>query len=356
MTKTLCLPRVWVRNVTPRLHGINLRGELVGLENIELISNRPLEVWLDEIKQLKDRFPDRVLIASIMSDATSAGDWQELAKRCQEVGADVLELNLSCPHGMPERGMGSAIGQDPELTGRVTTWVKEVAKVPVMVKLSPNVTDITEPARAAQAHGADALSAINTVSALVGIDLETLRPLPSVDGRSTFGGYSGPAIKPIALRCVAELAQTISLPISASGGISTWQDAAEFLLVGAFTFQICTRVMQHGYGIIDDLQKGLEGFLKRHGFGSLAEAVGKALPELTAHGELNRSYRVVGHIDRSLCTGCQRCYISCRDAGYQAIGLDREGLAVVDEEKCDGCGLCQQVCPAEGCVSMKRVG
>jgi dihydropyrimidine dehydrogenase (NAD+) subunit PreA len=237
----------------------------LGLENIELISRQPLSLWLNEIQDIKQCFPHNILIASLMAEIRKE-QWQEMAVSLQKAGADALELNFSCPHGMPEKGLGSAIGQDEELTKLITSWVKTVVSIPVIVKLSPNVTDIGRLALAAQKGGADGLAAINTIQSLTSIDLDTFEPLPSVNGLSTFGGLSGPAVKPIGLRCVAQIAQASTLPISGMGGISSWKEAVEYILVGASNVQICTEVMLKGYGIIKGLSEGLTRYLKNKGF------------------------------------------------------------------------------------------
>jgi len=247
-----------------------------------------------------------------------------------------------------------AIGQDPAISSEITHWVKEVAKVPVLVKLTPNITDISATAKAVEAAGADAVSAINTVSAFFGIDLDTIEPKPSVGGRSAFGGYSGMAVKPIAQRIVIELAKSIKLPISGIGGISNWKDAAEFILCGATTLQVCTSVMEHGYEIVVDMKDGLLNYMEEKGFNTLEEMRGLILPKVMPLGELDAKRRVISSIDRSQCIKDDLCYISCRDAGYQAITLDEERLPSVDEEKCTGCSLCAQICPVWGCITMKE--
>jgi len=362
VTKTLVLEKVPMVNVSPRLTSMAFPGfedeprKIYGFLNIELASDRKLGVWLDEISEMREKFPDNVVIGSIMADASAKEDWQELAVKVQDAGAQILELNFSCPHGgMPGESVGQAIGQDPRFCKEITAWVKEVARVPVISKMTPNVTDITVPALASKESGADGFVAINTVSGLMDIDLEKLEARPSVGGFSSFGGYSGPGIKPIALRCVAEIAAATGLPVSGVGGISSWQDAAEFILCGASTLQVCSAVMMSGYDIIEDLNDGLQSFLEDRGFGSVADCVGLILPKLKGLMELDTSHRVVSAIDRSLCVKDDLCYKACRDAGYQAMTLDEERIPIVDEEKCTGCSLCAQVCPVWDCVIMKRV-
>ncbi len=361
VTKTLALEKEEVVNVSPRLHSLAFESggdeprKLYGLENIELITDRPLGIWLDEITHLVKAFPEHVTIASIMADASLKEDWQLLASRCEKAGAMALELNFSCPHGMPDRGMGAAIGQHPELVERITGWVRSAVRIPILVKLTPNITDISLAAQAAKKGGADALSAINTVSTLIGINLDTLEPMPSVRGNSAYGGYSGPAVKPIALRCVSEIAKATGLPISGIGGISSWKDAAEFILVGATTLQVCTAVMVSGIEIITDLKEGLMNYMEDKGFSSISQMSGKVLPKLNLVSNLDKSYKVVSSIDTSVCVKCDLCYKSCRDGGYQAISLDEQRIPHTDEEKCTGCSLCMQVCPVWDCVTMKKV-
>ncbi len=280
-------------------------------------------------------------------------DWHCLIKRVEEAGVDGLELNFGCPHGMPEKGMGSVQGQDPAIAGEITRWAKEVATVPVMVKLTPNVTDIIQIGKACEEAGADAISAINTVSVLIGIDLDRLEPLPSVAGTSAFGGYSGPAVKPIGLRCIAQLAKGTDLPLSGIGGVGRWQDAAEYILAGASTVQVCTAVMFGGYEIVEKMKTGLSAYLDEKGFQSVAQMIGHIVPKITPHEELDFAYKVTASIDEALCTKCGLCHRSCMDGGWQAIEMEsRQVYPRVVKKRCDGCSLCQQVCPVQGCIGM----
>jgi len=354
--KTLVPEGEKVVNVAPRLASLNYgKNRMAVLQNIELTTDRGVKVWLKEIGRMKKRYPGHVVIGSIMAAGSSKKDWQELARRVQGAGADMIECNLGCPHGMPERGMGSVCSQDPDITKHITQWVKDVAQIPVMIKLTPNITDIKVTAKAAQAGGADALSTINTVAGLIGVDLDKIEPLPSVRGLSTYGGLSGPGIKPIALRAVCEIFKATNCAISGIGGVSSWRDAAEFILLGASTVQVCTAVMHWGYRIIDDLCEGLATYMEDHDFGSIADMAGLAAQKITMHESLDRDYRLVSSIDKDRCIGCGLCYVACRDAAYQAIEWDKKKReAVVDEEKCVGCGLCSHVCPVYGCVSLKE--
>lgn len=291
VAKTISLDHEAIRNVTPRYGRLTAAsGEVMGWENIELISDRPFTAWLEEFAQAKEEFPESVLIASVMEEYNRDA-WHEVVERTQAAGVDALELNFSCPHGLPERRMGSAMGEDPELLEEVTGWVMEVARVPVWAKLTPNVTRIEPAARAALRAGATGLSAINTIRSVIGIDLDTLRPEPTVDGRSTPGGYSGLAIRPIALRMAMEVGQTIAAEfpgrsLSGIGGIETGRHAAQFILCGADTVQVCTGVMKHGYGLVRHLREDLLDFMDQHGFETVDEFKGRSLPYFTTHAEL----------------------------------------------------------------------
>jgi dihydropyrimidine dehydrogenase (NAD+) subunit PreA len=352
--KTMAVEREEVNLVYPMIASLDHEDtRLAAMENIDLISDRPLKEWEKDIGRLKKRFPRNVVIASIM--ASSREDWQEAARRVAGAGADMIEYSISCPHGMPERGMGSVVGQDPELTERTARWVREAVEVPVMIKLTPNVTDIAACARAVKRSGAEAVCAINSVKALLGVNIDTMCPYPEVAGESTYGGLSGPAVKPIALRCVAEIAGSVDIPVSGVGGISTWRDAVEFMLVGAGNVQLCTAVMHWGFRIIEDLQEGLAHYLASRDFESPGDIVGLALSQLVEHHNLSREHRVVAAIDSDLCLKDGLCYIACRDGGHQAIDVLEDRTPRVDRERCVGCGLCRSVCPVDGCISMERV-
>lgn len=353
--KTLGVPVV---NVSSRYGGMNYRdSRLVGLNNIELITDRPLRDNLREIEEVKKYFPDHAVIASLMVE--SREEWHQIVKDVQNAGSDGIELNFGCPHGMCERGMGSAVGQEPKVLETIVSWVKEVSTIPVIVKLTPNISDITEPALAARRGGGDAISLINTIQSIVGVDIDNFVPYPVVDGQSTNGGYCGPAVKPIALNMVKNCAQhpDIKLPISGIGGIENWKDTVEHLLLGATNVQICTAVMHYGFGIIRELIPDLERYMTEKKFKTIDSMVGKALKNVKNWENLNLDYKVVASIDEEKCIECQICYTACEDGAHQAIGIpDEEGKRVpyIIEENCVGCNLCSLVCPVEACITMER--
>lgn len=291
IAKTVSLDASKVVNVTPRyakLHAAS--GEVIGWENIELISDRPFHLWLDEFKRCKDSQPPGALIASVMEEFNKHA-WIEIIQRCEAAGVDAFELNFSCPHGLPERKMGAAMGQDPDILEEVCGWVKSATKLPVWAKMTPNITHIEEPGRAALRGGATGLSAINTIRSVMGVNLDTLRPEPSVEGYTTPGGYSCRAVKPIALRMVMELAAMIRTEfpgrsLSGLGGIETGEDAAEFILLGSDTVQVCTGVMKFGYEHVKPMCDQLLAFMAKHNFETLADFRGKSLPYFTTHADL----------------------------------------------------------------------
>jgi len=292
IAKTISLDATQVVNVQPRYARLRSRtsNEIYGWENIELISDRPFDVWMDEFKQLKDKYPDRILIASVMEEF-SKDAWCEIIEKCQDTGVDAFELNLSCPHGLPERRMGSAMGENPEIASEVCGWVMGVAKVPVWAKMTPNVTHIEDPSRAALAAGCHGISAINTIRSVIGVNLDTLRPEPTIEGYTTPGGYSCQAVKPIALRMCMEIAKLISdefpgRTLSGIGGVETGEDAAEFILLGADTVQVCTGVMKAGYRCIHEMCDQLEAFMDKHSFNSISEFKGHSTQFFTTHADL----------------------------------------------------------------------
>ncbi|WP_339257718.1 NAD-dependent dihydropyrimidine dehydrogenase subunit PreA [Paenibacillus sp. FSL R5-0713] len=352
--KTLGEPII---NTSSRFAAVHFGGQRVaGFNNIELISDRPLEVNLREIAETKKRFPDRAVVASLMVEPTRE-KWHEIVKKVEAVGVDGLELNFGCPHGMAERGMGAASGQQPDLVELQTMWVKEVATTPVIVKLTPNITDITATARAAVRGGADAISLINTINSLAGVDLNSWNTVPHVGGKGAHGGYCGPAVKPIALNMVAECARNpeVGVPISGIGGISDWRDTAEFLLMGATGVQVCTAAMHHGFRIVEDMIDGLNDYLDEKGLSSVAELVGQTVPRYSDWGNLDLNYKVVARINRDVCINCNKCHIACEDTSHQCIDMltDPSGAYLeVVEEDCVGCNLCSIVCPVDGAIEM----
>jgi dihydropyrimidine dehydrogenase (NAD+) subunit PreA len=289
-----------------------------------------------------------------MNEAT----WAKYVPMIEDTGADAFELNFGCPHGMSERGMGAAVGQVPEYIQMATQWCKQFATIPVIVKLTPNVTNIVPPAIAAQAGGGDAVSLINTINSIMRVNYDTLTMFPTTDGMGTHGGYCGEAVKPIALNMVAEIARnakTRNLPISGIGGITDWRDAVDFLALGASNVQVCTAAMVYGFKIIDDLTDGLSNFLDEKGMASVAELVGKAVPSVTDWQYLNLNHVSKAVIDQDLCIKCGRCHIVCEDTSHQAITNTVDGVRhfeVIDDE-CVGCNLCVSVCPIDNCITMQ---
>lgn len=336
------------------LHGNDRR--VIGFNNIELITDRPMDVNLAEIRQIKRDWPDRALVASVMF-AMNEAVWARYVPMIEDTGADAFELNFGCPHGMSERGMGAAVGQVPEYIQQATQWCKKYARIPVIVKLTPNVTNILYPARAAKAGGADAVSLINTINSIMRVDYDTLSIYPSTDGMGSHGGYCGQAAKPIALHMIAEIARTADtadIPISGIGGITDWRDAVDHLALGARNVQVCTAAMVYGFRIIEDLTAGLSDFLDRKGMSSVSELVGKAVPTVTDWRYLNLNHIDKAHIDQDLCISCGRCHIVCEDVSHQAITRQLNGqrhFEVIDAE-CVGCNLCVSVCPVDGCITM----
>jgi dihydropyrimidine dehydrogenase (NAD+) subunit PreA len=352
--KTLGEPIV---NVSSRLASIDHGAmRMIGLNNIELITDRPLEVNLREIYECKKKYPNNAVIVSLMVESKREA-WHEIVKQAQDTGCDGFELNFGCPHGMSERGMGSAMGQVPEYTCMVTEWVKEVSELPVIVKLTPNVSHIVPPGRAAQKGGADAVSLINTINSVMGVDIDTLIPYPNVNGQAAHGGYCGTAVKPIALNMVSELARDgeFNIPISGIGGINTWRDAVEFMLLGAGTVQVCTAVMHYGYRIVEDMIDGLNNYLDDKGYSSVNEIIGKSVSRVTDWGNLDLNYKVVARVNNENCIKCNLCYVACEDGAHQCFGFDENRYPVVDEDECVGCNLCALVCPAPGAISMVRL-
>ncbi|MFN0205477.1 MAG: NAD-dependent dihydropyrimidine dehydrogenase subunit PreA [Planctomycetota bacterium] len=354
--KTLGQP---IQNVSSRFGAHNYRGvRAVGFNNIELITDRPLETNFREIAEVKRRYPKHALITSLMVETEA--EWKEIIARAIDAGSDGIELNFGCPHGMCERGMGSAVGQEPKINERITGWAKKYSTIPVLVKLTPNVSDIVPHGMAAKRGGADGVSLINTIKSIIGVDIDRFTPLPRVGGASTNGGYCGSAVKPIALHMVAQLARTkeFGLPISGIGGVCNWRDAVEFMLLGATSVQVCTEVMLSGYRIVEDMIEGLDTYMDSHGFATVDQLVGKAIPAYSEWGELDLNYDTVAKIDAKTCIGCQLCVVACHDGAHQCIHPDPSGatrVPIVDESECVGCNLCQIVCPAPGVITMEEV-
>jgi dihydropyrimidine dehydrogenase (NAD+) subunit PreA len=330
---------------------------LLGLNNIELITDRPLEVNLREIKTVKRDYKDRALVVSLMVPCDE-DSWKAILARVEETEADGVELNFGCPHGMAERGMGSAVGQVPEYIEMVTRWCKQNSRMPVIVKLTPNISDIRRPAEAALRGGADAVSLINTINSITSVNLDLFAPEPTLDGKGTHGGYCGPAVKPIALNMVAEIArnpETRGLPISGIGGVTTWRDAAEFMALGAGNVQVCTAAMTYGFKIVQEMISGLSDYMDGKGFRQTSELVGRAVPNVTDWQHLNLNYVTKAVISQADCIKCGRCYAACEDTSHQAIEMSADRVFTVKEEECVACNLCVDVCPVAGCITMREL-
>lgn len=349
-----------VMNVVNRYGAIDYNGQkIIGLNNIELISDRPIEVNLREIAETKKLWPNRAVVVSLMVEPKRE-TWHDIVKRTIDTGCDGIELNYGCPHGMSERGMGAAVGQVPEYCTMITEWVTEVSTIPVLVKLTPNVTDIRYPGRAAKKGGAHGISLINTINSVMGVDIDTFELKPSVDGKGGHGGYAGPAVKPIALNMVSQIAgdPEINLPISGMGGITTWRDALEFILLGSTSVQVCTAVMHYGFRIVEDMIEGLTNWMDEKGYRTLDEVRGKSITRISDFGDLNLLYKAVARIDEAKCIHCNLCYIACNDTAHQCIDmipLNGKNQPRVREEDCVGCRLCFLVCPVDECIAMVRL-
>lgn len=343
--KTITPDDLVMEEKSPRYAVVKEKGRVIGFQNIELLSHETVQYWVDGIKYLKAKHPSKVIIASIMAPVERL-EWQNLVKTLNETPIDAYELNFSCPHGMPERNIGMAIGTSAEISILITSWVKSVATKPVFVKLTPNVTDITWIATAVERAGADGLAGINTVQSFMGINVETLEPVLNIGGYSTYGGLSGAMVKPIGLRCIAQLRQKSSLPIFGMGGISCWQDAVQYIALGADAVQICTEVMLNGYGIIDNLKSGLLNYLETKGFNNISELKNIAIPKITSHKMLDKKYHLYPSIDKEKCVKCQKCAKICNESEYGALYFENDCLNL-NKEKCVGCSLCSHVCPKE---------
>lgn len=347
-----------VVNVSSRYGAVEYNGvKMMGFNNIELISDRPLEVNLREIKETKREWADRAMIVSLMVPCEE-NSWKNILKKVEDTNADGIELNFGCPHGMSERGMGAAVGQVPEYVEMVTRWCKQYTRMPVLVKLTPNISDVRKPARAAKAGGADGVSLINTINSITRVDLDLMAPEPVVDGKGTHGGFCGPAVKPIALNMVAEIARDIEtrgLPISGIGGISNWRDAAEFMALGSHSVQVCTAAMHYGFKIVDDMISGLSTFMDQKGYARLPDLIGKAIPNVTDWQQLNLNFKTIAHINQDTCIKCGLCYVACEDTSHQAISAKKiNGIRKYEiiEPECVGCNLCFHACPVPDVITM----
>lgn len=357
--KTTALPQHSPKLAEPNMAGLSYAGKpQFAFYNIDLISERTVEEIQEDIAYFKQLYPDRRFIGSIM--AAGEDEWIELVHRLEEAGADMIECSMSCPqgeHSIADEGKkaSNAIpAADRELMRTTTQTILQARKknTPVIVKMTPNVTDLVDVARGAVEGGADALCCIDTVRGFIGIDLETGYPKLNVNGLSTWGGLSGPAVKPIALGCVSKLTKQLDIPVAGVGGVSNWQDAAEFLLLGARNVQVCTAISRYGFGMVQSMQKGLLRYMEQKGFASLDAMVGKSLPYLVDHSELSRDNRLHCSIDETACLKCGSCATACQDAGFGALHHEKGSVPTLDRAVCRGCGVCQSVCPRD-CITLR---
>ena len=327
---------------------------VLGLNNIELITDRPLEVNLEEITRVKKDYPNHAVIVSIMVPCEEQA-WRDILPKVEATGADGIELNFGCPHGMSERGMGAAVGQVPEYIEMVTGWCKKYYSKPVIVKLTPNITDVRLPAAAAKRGGADAVSLINTINSIVSVDLDSMSPEPSINGKGTHGGYCGPAVKPIAMSMVSEIARapaTAGFPISGIGGVTTWRDAAEYIALGCGNVQVCTAAMTYGFKVVQEMITGLSQWMDEKGHKSIQDFMGAAIPNTTDWQYLDLNYVAKAVINQDDCISCGRCYAACEDTSHQAIVMSEDRKFSVVDAECVACNLCVEVCPVENCITM----
>ena len=334
------------------IHGPDRR--VLGLNNIELITDRPLDVNLEEITRVKKDYPNHAVIVSIMVPCEEQA-WKDILPKVEATGADGIELNFGCPHGMSERGMGAAVGQVPEYIEMVTGWCKKYYSKPVIVKLTPNITDVRLPAAAAKRGGADAVSLINTINSIVSVDLDSMSPEPSINGKGTHGGYCGPAVKPIAMSMVSEIARapaTAGFPISGIGGVTTWRDAAEYIALGCGNVQVCTAAMTYGFKVVQEMITGLSQWMDEKGHKSIQDFMGAAIPNTTDWQYLDLNYVAKAVINQDDCISCGRCYAACEDTSHQAIVMSEDRKFSVVDAECVACNLCVEVCPVENCITM----
>ena len=336
------------------IHGADRR--VLGLNNIELITDRSLEVNLEEITRVKRDYPDRAMIVSLMVPCEEQA-WKDILPKVEATGADGIELNFGCPHGMSERGMGAAVGQVPEYIEMVTRWCKQYYSKPVIVKLTPNITDVRLPAAAARRGGADAVSLINTINSIISVNLDSMSPEPSIDGKGSHGGYCGPAVKPIAMSMVSEISrapETAGMPISGIGGVTTWRDAAEYITLGCGNVQVCTAAMTYGFKVVQEMITGLSQWMDEKGHTTIQDFVGAAIPNTTDWKHLNLNYIAKAEINQADCISCGRCYAACEDTSHQAIAMSDDRTFTVIEAECVACNLCVEVCPVENCITMVK--
>ena len=334
------------------IHGADRR--VLGLNNIELITDRSLEINLEEITRVKRDYPDHAMVVSIMVPCEEQA-WKDILSKVEATGADGIELNFGCPHGMSERGMGAAVGQVPEYIEMVTRWCKQYYSKPVIVKLTPNITDVRLPAAAAKRGGADAVSLINTINSIISVNLDSMSPEPSIDGKGSHGGYCGPAVKPIAMSMVSEIArapETAGLPISGIGGVTTWRDAAEYITLGCGNVQVCTAAMTYGFKVVQEMITGLSQWMDEKGHSTIQDFMGAAIPNTTDWKNLNLNYIAKAEINQADCISCGRCYAACEDTSHQAIAMSDDRTFTVIDAECVACNLCVEVCPVENCITM----
>lgn len=361
--KTVCPVEEPIINVAPRIHTMKKWNREIAMQNIELITDRKLSVWLEEIKILRKRYPKKMLIGSVMAPGHDMDAWAKLVVEMNKVGCNAVELNLGCPHGMPERDMGAICSQDPDIVYNIVSAAKASSKVPILTKLTPNVTSLKTMAKAAQRGGTDAITVINTVNGIIGIDIYKREPLLSVNGYTAIGGISGNAVKPIGLKCVAECKEATGLPVSGVGGISSWSEGVEYLLMGANQLQVCTEIMLRGFKIITGMNKGLEKYMDERNIKTVDDLIGDLYKRITSFDFLlKHSTSEKVKINEATCTGCKLCVVSCDDAGYDALVMksvqdaDRtKGKRQVAElvyDNCTGCNLCVAVCPVPDCMTL----
>ncbi len=350
-------------NVAPRIHTMKKWNREIAMQNIELITDRKLSIWLEELKILRKRYPKKMIIGSVMAPGHDMNAWGKLVEEMNKVGCDAVELNLGCPHGMPERDMGAVCSQDPVIVGNIVTAAKQASRVPILTKLTPNVTNISVMAKAAQQAGTDAITVINTVNGIIGVDIYKKQPHLSVKGYTAIGGISGNAVKPIGLKCVAECKNATGLPISGVGGISNWQEGVEYLLMGAGQLQVCTEIMIRGFKIVEGMNRGIEKYMGEMGFKSVNDIVGDLHKHVTSFEFLlKQSASEKVKVNEATCTGCNICVVACDDAGYDALKLEAitdtsrtkgaRNVAKVIYDSCTGCNLCVAVCPVPDCMEL----